>query len=119
MDDHGLQLQVYRPPYYSSLPDVPERPKEYAGLLYHLKGGHGITHLDAWDDDGNGDAFNALHLTCHALGGWEYSSSPPSNKEIRRWLLQDESDTCSKDLKLRSQVELVAFIIAIALLSII
>ncbi|KAG6875156.1 hypothetical protein C0992_004959 [Termitomyces sp. T32_za158] len=100
MDDYGLHFKVYRHPYYSSFPDVPERSKEYAGLVYHLKGGHGITHLDAWEDDGKRDVFD---VSSPALGGWEYSSSPPSNKAIRRWLAED----CSITMKPRSQVELV------------
>ncbi|KAG6899937.1 hypothetical protein C0993_005137 [Termitomyces sp. T159_Od127] len=118
MDDHGLHLKVYQSPYYSSLHDIPERPKEYAGLVYHIKGGHGITHLHAWVDDGNSDAFDVLLPSSPVLCGWEYSSSPPSNKEIRRWLIEDEKATCSKNLKLRSQVELVTFLIIIATLKI-
>ncbi|KNZ79546.1 DNA polymerase zeta catalytic subunit [Termitomyces sp. J132] len=103
MDDHELPAKIYQPPHYSSSLDIPERPKEYAGLVYRLKGGHGITHLDPWDDDG--DAFDLFLLSSHGIGGWEYSSSPPSNKEIRRWLVEDEGATRNNNSKMKSQIQ--------------
>ncbi|KAG6890396.1 hypothetical protein C0995_008750 [Termitomyces sp. Mi166 len=115
MDDYRLQAKIYRPPHYSSSLDIPEQPKEYAGLVYHLKGGHGITYLDVWD--GDGDTPDALHLSSHGIGGWEYSSSPPSNQEIRQWLVEDENAARGKNLKMRSQVEIDTFLITSASLT--
>ncbi|KAG6857570.1 hypothetical protein H0H87_000169 [Tephrocybe sp. NHM501043] len=103
LDGHGLQAKVYRPPHYSSSPDISERPREYAGLLYHLKGGRGITHLDAWNES-NVD-HNISPLSSEGIGGWEYSSLPPSAREIRRWLVSDQSASGTERSKLKSQIE--------------
>ncbi|KAG6851054.1 hypothetical protein H0H93_002946 [Arthromyces matolae] len=86
LDEHGLQAHIYKPPHYSSSPDVPERPKEYAGLVFKLKGGHGITHIDSWEDDG--EELDGTWLSSEGVAGWEYASAPPSAKETQKWLAE-------------------------------
>ncbi|GAW03633.1 DNA polymerase zeta catalytic subunit [Lentinula edodes] len=38
IEDFGLKSRIYRAPYYSNEKDAPLRPREYAGLVYNLKG---------------------------------------------------------------------------------
>ncbi|KAG6842201.1 hypothetical protein C0991_000171 [Blastosporella zonata] len=103
LDEHGVQAKIYRPPHYSSSPDIPERPREYAGLSFHLKGGQGITHLDAWSESSDGD--DVSQLSCQGIGGWEYSSLPPHVKDIRRWLAKNQCISGTRHLKMKSQIE--------------
>ncbi|KAG6911957.1 hypothetical protein DXG01_000205 [Tephrocybe rancida] len=103
LDEHGLHNRLYQPPHYSSSPDIPERPKEYAGLLFHLKGGNGITHLEAWN--AVDDAHEVSQLASQGIGGWEYSSLPPCAKDIRRWLAENQDTSRTRQLKMKSQIE--------------
>jgi len=48
IEQYNIQSKVYRDPHYSKEIDAPEKPKEYAGLLYHLKGGQGPGILEEW-----------------------------------------------------------------------
>lgn len=91
--EFGLPNKVYRDPYYSRESDAPERPREYAGLLFHLKGGDGLSLLEEWR---NIEPFSTTKqdipmrtLNRTGVGGWEYASSPPSVRQVRRWLLEN------------------------------
>lgn len=93
----GLPNKIYQDPHYSRAKDVPERPWEFAGLVYRLKKGDGLSALEEWEpisttaplaknastEDRNmfQDRFDRT-----GVGGWEYASTPPSVREVRRWL---------------------------------
>ncbi|RPD62939.1 hypothetical protein L227DRAFT_584639 [Lentinus tigrinus ALCF2SS1-6] len=94
MDQYGVPSQIYRDPYYSKEIDAPEKPREYAGLVFHLKGGDGIANLEQWKNDesalsSRGAAPCALDRT--GVGGWEYASAPPSVRQVRKWLKERKS----------------------------
>ncbi|KAG5647998.1 hypothetical protein DXG03_007032 [Asterophora parasitica] len=105
--DYTIPTKVYRPPYYSSILDAPDRPKEYGGLTFHLKGGEGVTTLDPWDaTDSARERFQLGRvppLLSRGIGGWEYANSPPSVKEVKRWLSQDSFPALRG--KMKSQIE--------------
>lgn len=42
---YSIPAKIYQVPYYSIESDAPERPREYAGLVYDLRGGVGISYL--------------------------------------------------------------------------
>ncbi|GLB36160.1 putative DNA polymerase type-B family protein [Lyophyllum shimeji] len=107
LDDYDLPSRIYRPPYYSVASDVPGRPREYGGLLFHLKGGDGITHLDAWADSvqANVQPERPFPLLSTGIGGWEYASAPPSVREVKRWLAEGLRDSTRAPAKLKSQIE--------------
>ncbi|KAF8078614.1 hypothetical protein FPV67DRAFT_1465830 [Lyophyllum atratum] len=106
LDDYDVPRKIYRPPHYSLISDVPERPKEYAGLLFRLKGGEGITHLDIWDDSVQSTVQSEWlsPLLSTGIGGWEYASSPPSVKEVKRWLAVNKGGS-PMARKMQSQIE--------------
>jgi DNA polymerase zeta len=93
---HGMPDKIYRDPHYSRETDAPERPREYAGLLYHLKGGKGLRVLQDWDGTSDISKRSQEQTNIpfggikHAdIGGWEYASCPPSFRESRKWLHSD------------------------------
>lgn len=120
MQDHHLPQKLYQMAHYSKENDAPEKPREYAGLLYHLKGGEGLNVLDEWDS--GHDSINIHAGKCLApdakgknvpyrwparSAGWEFASSPPSPREVRRWLAQHPHMSPADMRKARSQVLLV------------
>lgn len=120
MVDLGIRETVYRDPYYSNLKDAPKRSREYAGRMFHLKGGTGVGSLDEWAvmDDwwGDGDAeaesrwkgspkksrgdFGRDESTARypliskGVAGWEYAGGacpgPPSRRQIEEWLKETD-----------------------------
>ena len=113
LESRGLPNQIYQDPHYSRAEDVPERPWEFAGLVYRLdKGGLGV--LEEWDpssttaplaknasaEDRNvfQDRFDRT-----GIGGWEYASAPPSVREVRRWLTSTTQARVCEKLQTRSQ----------------
>lgn len=88
--EYGIPNKIYPSPHYSKASDAPERPREYAGLVFHLKGGMGLDTLEEWagstlDNIGYvGKGKRRLDPT--GVTGWEYASAPPSAREVRRWL---------------------------------
>ena len=102
----GLADKIYQAPYYSNDSDIPEIPKEFAGLVYRLKGGQGIATLDEWSTEKASDIINSPdvshHLNGTGIGGWEYAGHPPSVKEVRLFLDCGAKEKRAKDL--RSQV---------------
>ncbi|KAJ3760352.1 hypothetical protein EV360DRAFT_93611 [Lentinula raphanica] len=93
-EELGLKDRIYRAPYYSDEKDVPLKRREYAGLVYHLKGGEGIAHLDDWVVEASLKEEGHSNVTPADVevetGGWEYASAPPSAKEVRKWLRSHE-----------------------------
>ncbi|KAF5370238.1 hypothetical protein D9615_010070 [Tricholomella constricta] len=103
MDVYTIPSKIYCPPYYSLASDAPDRPKEYGGLLFHLKSGEGVTHLDAWE--GSDTAQGGLQsgrvspLLPTRIGGWEYAESVPSVKEVKRWLAENNPPAVHAKMK--------------------
>ena len=94
INQFDLPDKIYRDPYYSNESDAPERPREYSGLLYNLKGGTGPGVLEEWDmtvERATGVAFGERSLSSysHCITGWEYASCPPSIREVKKWLQSD------------------------------
>ncbi|KIK70996.1 hypothetical protein GYMLUDRAFT_33098 [Collybiopsis luxurians FD-317 M1] len=111
LEEFGLPSRIYRAPYYSDARDAPLRPREYAGLLYDLKGGEGISNLDNWVSEFQGtDIGSSLIFGAEVdsdIGGWEYAGSPPSIDEVRKWLRSPEAQNKSvehHDISSRSQI---------------
>jgi DNA polymerase zeta len=111
---YGIPDKIYRDPHYSRETDAPEKPREYAGLLYHLKGGKGLGILQDWNS--TSDISKAIHertnislegIQLPNVGGWEYASCPPSVKESRKWLHSDAARLAAekKPTTQRSQVK--------------
>lgn len=124
MFDLGLETRVHNDPYYSKAEDAPERAREYGGLKFRLRGGIGVGSLEEWA--------NALHgaskdtspsrgllptrrakLEGNGILGWEYSSVPPSRRQVEKWLRErsEENDVQmrrERQIKMQSQVGEVA-----------
>ncbi|TBU65073.1 hypothetical protein BD310DRAFT_944016 [Dichomitus squalens] len=109
-DQYGIPSKIYRPPHYSKENDAPERPREYAGLVFHLKGGDGVGILEEWQSgEGvpsvSGEPARPLDPT--GVGGWEYASAPPSVRQVRKWLKEQKGKTAARSAptKNSSQIE--------------
>jgi len=107
MEQYGLEDAMYRDPYYSNEFDVPENPREFAGLVYHLRGGEGPSFLKEWDDGCDkvkGKAPTDFREIAEIFG-WEYASSPPSVREVKKWLQSDAGKlkAAVRDSKSQSQ----------------
>lgn len=97
LEDHGQPSKIYRNPWYSKASDAPERPREYAGLVYHLKGGTGLGILDEWEDSigtGEDDAklrvqSSTLGLAAQSFDGWEYAGLPPGHRQVAKWVAEN------------------------------
>ena len=105
MGGNSFLSMLYQPAYYSDIDDLPENPREYAGVTYHLKGGGGVTDLEDWggaaEHDDHGGPLPAI-----VTEGWEYASTPPSAQQIRKWLLfeKEERKPLDGNLQSKSQV---------------
>ena len=104
LDDYAIPSKLYRDAYFSRESDAPENPREYAGLVYHLKSGEA---LDEWGGEPTKSIANSKMKTKTEgasqrywlnVGGYEYASSPPSHREARKWLATD-ADKNSLDKK--------------------
>ncbi|KAH7930979.1 hypothetical protein BV22DRAFT_1053576 [Leucogyrophana mollusca] len=106
-EDYGIPSQIYRNPFYSKKSDAPDHPREYAGLLYHLKGGDGLDTLqdwqNTWESCPNVKGRDIL-ISSYVVGGWEYAGCPPSIREAKRWLRNNPCVYSTKG-KMRSQIE--------------
>lgn len=71
LKDDGAPTKAYRDPYYSNPSDVPERPREYAGRIFVLKG----DEIPSWDNSAD---------TCLTRGAryLEYVPLPPSKRRV-------------------------------------
>lgn len=85
---HGILHNEYRSPFYSVSEDLPERPREYAGLIFDLTQGSGTTFLPPWVGDGRTAKMEPLHP--ESICGWEYASWPPSRRRIAAWLKNEQ-----------------------------
>lgn len=105
----GIPQKVYQAPYYSASTDIPDKPKEYGGLMFTLKGKN-VASLDEWrSGDGVVSELNVSSGgTFHTEGiaGWEYAGQPPSVRQTRKWLADNKKKTkgAERPRKLRSQV---------------
>lgn len=92
IEDYDIPSKIYRNPYYSNEDDAPERPREYAGLVFHLKGGDGVASLEDWVNDFQGLFISdekeiwPSDMAYDGMYGWEYASRPPTRKQTIRWL---------------------------------
>jgi hypothetical protein len=111
LSKYNLPSKNYRAPYYSVAEDVPDKTREYAGLIFQITGGHGISYLEDWHRTDQADSepsHEDTHpLQCIAVEGWEYASSPPSPKQIKQWLIwKGREKRPAHHLKEQSQVKL-------------
>ncbi len=107
MDYYGIPSKVYQNPYYSIESDAPERPREYAGLVFHLKGGTGVSVLEDFQTGVAPEPSTSGHVLSGAgVHGWEYASLPPSVKEVRKWLMKHKDIPTAAKPKKSSQVRL-------------
>ena len=100
---YGLPSKIYVDPYYSRDEDVPEKPREYAGMVFRLKGGDRLSNLDDWQSRaGHGDfASKSQPMSC---SGWEYASLPPSMKVVKTWLRDPANAQQTSKTEKNSQV---------------
>lgn len=111
MDISGIYDKIYRHAFYSNDNDIPERPREYGGVSYHLKGNEeSLENLDDWKEQDIYppplvDTFTGSSTTYSS--GWEYSGSPPSVRQVKNYLDSKQGRIPSKKpLEARSQVSL-------------
>lgn len=104
-DDHGIPDKVYQEVYYSKEADAPDHAREYAGILFRIRGGTSLSALEEWDEEGKIPGLlkgkkGPLGLP-RVLGieGWEYNRYPPSRREIRSWLIENPIPTATAKRK--------------------
>jgi DNA polymerase zeta len=114
LESRGLPSKLYQDPYYSKAEDVPERPWEFAGLVYRLKKGDGLSVLEEWEPTSAQESLTTgtpvedrnvfeERFDRIGVGGWEYASSPPSVREVRKWLTSAARAQLVEKPKSRSQ----------------
>ncbi|TFY71796.1 hypothetical protein EVG20_g1209 [Dentipellis fragilis] len=92
LETHGLPPAIYQDPYYSKVADAPAYLREYAGLVYDLRGHKDSDFLDDWEhnfgaEDGFAiDRFSFRVCESAGVGGWEYSVPPPPKRQMYKWL---------------------------------
>ncbi|KAJ3890133.1 hypothetical protein GG344DRAFT_50208 [Lentinula edodes] len=111
IEDFGLKSRIYRAPYYSNEKDAPLRSREYAGLVYNLKGGEGIALLDDWasefsSQETSNSMFSYFLQGDLSASGWEYAGAPPSVKEVQTWLRSFEGQLKQQLPKLPSRTQI-------------
>jgi DNA polymerase zeta len=114
LDAFSIPNKIYRDAYYSNESDAPDKPREYAGLLYNLNGGEGLGTLDEWagghlsvtTSNANARTKGKAITRCGhtASGGWEYASVPPSRREVKKWLTANAGRHVLKKSEVPSQV---------------
>ena len=123
LHEYTLPDKIHRDAYYSNESDAPDKAREYAGLLYHLKGGDGLAALEEWCGGDSHIAVSKVHARAKikftagcgniSSGGWEYASCPPGRREIKKWLTTDTGRPPIKASKAPSQVESLMLLIMI------
>ncbi|KAI0689616.1 hypothetical protein BC835DRAFT_1368378 [Cytidiella melzeri] len=98
-DFYNIPSKIYQVPYYSVGSDAPARPREYAGLVFNLKGGTGISNLDEWATVGDNDTGIPSGESLLDIYGWEYASTPPSFKEVQKWLQKNKMTSIAQQKK--------------------
>ncbi|KAJ3575642.1 hypothetical protein NP233_g970 [Leucocoprinus birnbaumii] len=117
LEAYKLPMKVYKSPFYSNEYDAPERPREFAGLVYHLKGGEGIASLEDFVLISPQEPPSQLCYSKPVFEpqlGWEYASLPPSRKSVGRWakqeqLTQKKAEQVARRKAMRSQVRVMVF----------
>ncbi|TIB42126.1 hypothetical protein E3P86_00505 [Wallemia ichthyophaga] len=71
LKEQRAPTKIYRDPYYSNASDVPERPREYAGRVFVLKG----DVIPSWD--GSCDTYST-----RGARYFEYAPLPPSKRSV-------------------------------------
>jgi len=111
LEELGLPRKLYRPPHYSDDNDLPETDQEFGGRLFRLKGGQGIATLDEWvntvpERSAWPGPLHSKRLYSPGVAGWEYATSPPSVREVRKTidLLNPMGEVGLKKKTSRSQV---------------
>ncbi|KAF8516147.1 hypothetical protein BU17DRAFT_92979 [Hysterangium stoloniferum] len=82
---YDMVHKEYRDPYYSQSEDLPERPREYAGLVFDLTRGTGTTFLPPWASE-EADNVKTELLGDEGVTGWEYAGWPPNRQRVVQWL---------------------------------
>lgn len=98
-DCHGIPDTVYQGVFYSKETDAPDHAKEYAGILFRIHSGTGLSVLEEWEGGENTPVSRPrqqmkgpLRLSrIVGIGGWEYHRRPPSLREVRRWLPENQT----------------------------
>lgn len=113
-DDYGIPDKVYQEVYYSKEADAPDRLKEYAGILFRIRGGTGLSALEKWEVEGEPPVSGLLERQkvplqlpgIVGIEGWEYSRCPPSRREIQSWLVENpiHTETAKRKTTCASQV---------------
>lgn len=113
-DDHGIPNKVYQEVYYSKEADAPDRAKEYAGILFRIRGGAGLSALEEWDGEDKAPISGLLKRQkgpvraprIFGIGGWEYNRCPPPQREIQSWLIENPipTETAKRKAAWASQV---------------
>ncbi len=113
-DKCSIPSKIYRDPWYSKESDAPERPREYAGLVFHLKGGEGIGNLEDWKSGESASSASgepARPLDPTGVRGWEYAGIPPTVRQVRKWLKVQKGRLDARTVRIKdsSQVPSIAF----------
>ena len=106
LDVYGVPSKIYQVPYYYIEIDAPERPSEYAGLVFKLKGGVGVGNLEPFSSsvDDADSSLDDVKLRNTSVHGWEYAGVPPSVRQARAWLKTQEARAAFETRKKSSQV---------------
>ncbi|KAJ7492610.1 hypothetical protein FB451DRAFT_1022509 [Mycena latifolia] len=111
VDLGGIAPKIYRPAFYSNDSDAPERPLEYGGQLRHPKGNEeSLKSLDEWEKhNASLSSPQGAFIDCSLpySSGWEYSGSPPSVRQVKKYLASEEGRLPLNNSRLepRSQIE--------------
>jgi DNA polymerase zeta len=107
----GLPSKVYKSPYYSNEDDASEQPREFSGLVYHLRGENTSLLEDfAFPSTVMAGEHYEDKLLFQAHPGWEYACLPPSRKIIKDWFQHQSYSERERNTKPpRSQVWLLQF----------
>ena len=109
LESNEVASRVYTAPFYANYNDAPRKAKEFGGLMFHLKGGNGVTRLKEWELPSHKVAVipeQNGRLLPVGVGGWQYAGNPPSPKDVKRWRssAQGEAAFTETKPKIRSQV---------------
>ncbi|KAH9944384.1 uncharacterized protein BXZ73DRAFT_87292 [Epithele typhae] len=107
-DRYNIPSKVYRDPWYSKESDAPDKPREFAGLVFHLKGGEGVANLEEWQATLGSESKSSLsHTLSHrGVSGWEFAGAPPSVRQVRKWLQEDKVRASQRTAKDTSQASI-------------
>jgi hypothetical protein len=97
MEHHCIPPKLYRDPHYSRAMDAPEGLREYAGLVYYLKGGDGLAVLEPWDCESGQTLRCYGFLDLRSISGWEFAGCPPSVRTAKIWLHSSASKLLAKE----------------------